>query len=501
MENQLEQLRTFMAEIYDLERAAALLEWDQQTYMPPGGIEVRSEQIATLLRKAHEAFVSDRLGDLLASLSAANGRWEYDSDEASLIRETERTRTRKARLPAALVAALARAGSRGMMIWQQARAAADYEMFKPALSELLDLRRQEAECLGPYDHMYDPLLDKFEPGMKTADVQTMFDSFKTELIDLVAAISERADAVSNAILKRTYPVSAQQQFGLAVARQLGYDFARGRQDESAHPFTTSFSTTDVRITTRYEENWLPAGLFGTIHEVGHGLYEQGIAASLNRSGLQNGASLGMHESQSRLYENLIGRSRIFWQYYFPRLQAAFPHVLADVTADDFYRAINAVEPSLIRVEADEVTYNLHILIRFELEQALLTGDLSLDDLPEAWNDKYEAYLGLRPPNDAVGVLQDVHWSEGSIGYFPTYSIGNVISVQIWERIKSDIPDLEDQIARGQFETLRAWLAEKLHRHGKKFTPPEPHQRLLGGPVDSRPYMQYLKAKYGEIYGL
>ncbi len=501
MEDKLQTLYSRINEVYDLQRAAAVLEWDQQTYMPPGSVATRSEQIATLTRIAHDRFTSDELGELLDDLSTANGYWPYESNEASMVRVTAREFTRQRKLPSELVAEISRAASLGHAAWGKAHAKSDFAMFKPHLVHLLELRRQQAEHLGPYDHIYDALLENFEPGNKTADVQAMFAGFKDELVELVHSITAHADRVSDDVLHHKYEIEKQRNFGLKIATQLGYDLSRGRQDEAAHPFCTSFSTGDVRITTRFYENFISSALFSTIHEVGHGLYEQGIDPFHNRTGLQDGASLGIHESQSRLWENLVGRSRAFWQYFYSELQHIYPESLEDIDNESFYRAINKVEPALIRVEADEVTYNLHILIRFELEMALLTGELSVDDLPQAWNDKYETYLGVRPTNDAEGVLQDVHWSEGYIGYFPTYSIGNVVSVQLWEQIEKAIPDLQDQIAQGRFGDLLEWLRTNVHQHGKKFMPAELIQRLTGGPLDSRPYMRYLQEKYSEIYAL
>jgi carboxypeptidase Taq len=338
--------------------------------------------------------------------------------------------------------------------------------------------------------------------MKTADVNAVFEILKAEMIPLVQAIAQQIDKVDDSVLHRTYTETAQWDFGLIPLKAIGYDLNRGRQDRSAHPFTTSFSVNDVRITTRVHENFLPSALFGTLHEGGHALYEQGSQAELEGTLLAGGTSLGVHESQSRLWENVVGRSRPFWQFYYPRLQEFFPEQLADIELEQFYRAINRVKPTYIRVEADEVTYNLHIFLRFELEQALVTQQLSVADLPEAWNAKMEQYLGLTPPDDAQGVLQDIHWSGGMIGYFPTYTLGNVLSLQFYSQTLNDIPDLPEQFSRGEFGPLLSWFRSQIHQHGRKFTATELIKRVTGDDtIRAEPYLQYVKKKYTEIYGL
>ncbi len=501
MEKQITELKKLLAEVVDLQRAASVLAWEQQTYMPPGGTAARAEQLATLEGLAHRLFVTDEIGALLAVLRQTADDWDYDSDEASLVRFISRKYERERRIPSELVADIARTTALAQETWVRARQAADYPMFKPHLQKVLTLRRQQAECLAPYEHIYDPLLDEYEPEMKTAEVRAMFAAIKDELIELVHDISARADAVSDEMLHGDFDIEMQRAFGLQVAQKFGYDLERGRQDEAPHPFCSSFSSDDVRITTRFDSSYLPSALFGTLHEAGHALYEQGVAPGLARSGLDTGISLGVHESQSRLWENLVGRSRPFWQHFFPQLQAAFPGALGAADVEAFYRAINLSKPSLIRVEADEVTYDLHIIIRFELELDLLTGALQLDELPAAWNDKYEHYLGVRPENDAEGVMQDIHWSIGAIGYFATYSIGNLISVQLLNSAREALPNLDVDIAAGEFGALLSWLRENIHRHGSKFTPRELVKRVTGGEMDSRPYMHYLREKYSDIYAL
>ena len=364
----------------------------------------------------------------------------------------------------------------------------------------MELRRQYADFFAPYDHVYDPLLDDFEPGMKTKEVKEIFSGLRSKQVDLIKAISEKPQ-VDDSFLFLNYDAKKQWDFGEAVITKFGYDWNRGRQDKAAHPFTTTFGIGDVRITTRVDENFLNTALFGTLHEAGHGIYEQGVSTDIERTPLADGASLGMHESQSRMYENLLGRSYDFWVHFYPQLQDTFSTQLGNVDLDTFYKGINKVEPSLIRVEADEATYNLHIMLRLELEIELMEGSLEVKDLPEAWNARIKEYLGIDPPNDADGVLQDVHWSAGYLGYFPTYSLGNLVANQLWEKINQDIPKLSDQVQNGDFSDLLAWLGEKVHRHGKKFKPQDLVERIVGERINPEAYIKYLNEKFGAIYQL
>jgi carboxypeptidase Taq len=499
MEEKLRELRTRLGEISDLRKASAMLGWDQQTYMPPGGAAARAEQLATLNKTSHDWFIADEVGDLLEALAGAG--WDYDSDEAALVRVVARDYEKARKVPSELVAEFARVTALAYEAWHKARSESDFSLFQPHLEKIVDLNVRLAEALGYEDRIYDALLDQFEPEMKTATVAAIFEDLKAELLPLVQAISERIDAVDDSVLHRTFDEQKQWDFGLQVIKDFGFDFARGRQDKSVHPFTTSFSTGDVRLTTRVDAQYLPSALFGTLHECGHGLYEQGISASLERTSLDDGASLGIHESQSRLWENLVGCSREFWSHYFTPLREVFPDQLSDVDAEAFYRAINRVEPSFIRVEADEVTYNLHILLRFELENEMLERKVKIADLPEAWKARMEKYLGIVPPDDARGVLQDIHWSGGALGYFPTYSLGNLTSVQFFDKARADIPDLGQQIAAGQFDELLNWLRENIHRYGRKYTPAELVKRVTGKELTAANYIAYIKAKFGDLYGL
>jgi carboxypeptidase Taq len=500
MSTALADLKTRLGRIEDLRAAANVLSWDQETYMPAGAADARAHQLSTLQTMAHEQFVADETGKLLEqAASELNGADPLD-DDASLVRVTRRDYERDRKLPSDLVAEMSRTVSKAKEAWKKARATDEFSVYAPLLRRIVDLNIRKADALGYDDEPYDALLDEYEPGMKTATVADTFDSLRQDLIPIVDAIAA-SDPIDDAVLHRSYPVSRQKTFGQSVIRDLGYDFNCGREDESAHPFTTSFAISDVRLTTRYSESFFPAAFFSTMHEAGHGLYEQGIDKDLGRTPLADGTSLGMHESQSRLYENLVGRSRAFWNHYYPALQDTFPEALGDTSLNTFYRAINRVEPSLIRVESDEVTYNLHIMLRFELERGLVSGELDVNDLPDLWREKMGEYLGVVPDTDADGVLQDVHWSLGAIGYFPTYALGNLMSVQLMNQIRRDLPDLDDNISSGNFEPLLDWLRTHVHRYGRKLTATEILDRATGEGLDAEPWLMYVREKFGGLYDL
>jgi carboxypeptidase Taq len=491
MDAALAELKERVAEIHDLDRTSSLLGWDQQVKMPPGGAGVRAEQLATLDRIAHEALTSDEMGQLLEGLAPLEESLEYDSAEASLIRLVRRDWEKARRVPAELRAEMSRAASLAMPLWVEARQESDFARFLPALRDNFELRRRYIECFDDYDEPYDVLLDDFEPGMKTAEVRAVFDRLKEEQVPLVAAAREQGE---RPLRNARFPIEDQKQFELKVIERFGFDPSEWRLDTAVHPFASSIARTDIRLTTRYFEDNLD-GLFGTMHEAGHGLYEHGVSRELERTPLAHGASLGFHESQSRMWENMVGRSRPFWRYFFPQLQATFPEALGSATLEEWYRSVNWVEPSLIRVEADEATYNLHIILRFELEQELLAGSVDLRELPAVWNGRMRDYLGIEPPDDARGVLQDMHWAIGAIGYFSTYALGNVISGQLWEKVTAEIPDLEAQFEEGEFGALAGWLEATLWRHGRKYTARELIERVTGGGLDPEPYLAYLRGKY------
>jgi carboxypeptidase Taq len=499
-EAKLKELTTILNEVMDLTYAGALLGWDQQTYMPPGGAADRGYQLATLAKLGHIKFTAPEVGGLLADLQPWADELDPDSDQARLVKVTKREYEKKTKVPPELLAEFTKVTSDAFQIWHQSRQQDDFSKFEPYLKRIVELRRQYAELFAPYDHVYDPLLDDFEPGMKTADVKQIFDNLRPQQVTLIKAISERPQ-VEDAFLHQPFDEAKQEEFGIEVITRYGYDWNRGRQDRAPHPFTTHFGLGDVRITTRFMPDYLGSALFSTLHEAGHAIYDQGSSPDLERTPLAGGKSLALHESQSRLYENIIGRSYDFWTCFYPRLQESFPAQLDEIGLDTFYKGINKVEPSLIRVEADEATYNLHIMLRLELEIALMEGSLEVSDLPDAWNSRMEEYLGLTPPNDADGVLQDVHWSSGYLGYFSTYALGNLVSAQLWETINTDIHDLSEQIRRGEFESLTGWMREKIHRHGSKFEPQELVKRVTGSKIDPAPYMRYLTTKYSRVYGL
>jgi carboxypeptidase Taq len=501
MTEKYQQFRKLVGEIFDLDAVVSVLEWDQQTYMPTGGAQVRAMQIATVYRLWHENLTGDEFSAALEAAKEESANLDPDSDEVRIIRHMKREADQWRKVPSEWVGELKRTKTLAHQAWEEARANNDFAHFKPHLEEIVKLRRQYSEFFAPYDHPYDPLLDYFEPGMKTSDVKAVFDELRPRQVELVREITDRGSPVDDAVIRQDYDVSKQWDFGVEVIKVLGYDFDRGRQDRAAHPFTTSFGIGDVRITTRFDPKYIGTALFGTIHEAGHAMYDQGVSPTLDRSDLITGASYGVHESQSRMMENLVGRSRPFWAAFYPRLQQYFPSQLGEVDLETFYRAINKVKPSLIRVEADEATYNLHIMLRVEIEIALAENKLSVADLPEVWNSKMEEYLGLTPPNDAKGVLQDVHWSSGYIGYFATYSLGNLMASQFWAKMEEDIPDLTVQIERAQFADMLSWLRENIHQHGAKFEPLELLQRVTGNTLSVEPYLDYLSGKYRDIYKL
>jgi len=496
--SRLNQLKELFGEIADLNAAVAVLGWDQNTYMPPGGAEARGHQLATLSKIAHLKFTAPETGKLIEEIQKEG--LDPESDDAALVRVVARDYEKATRVPPEFVAEFAQVTSRAHEAWVEAKGKSEFSIFRPHLEKIVELTRQYITFFPPADHPYDTLLDNYEPGMKTAEVKEIFDQLRPRQVELIRAISERPQ-VEDSFLRLDYEKQKQWDFGVEVITRFGYDWKRGRQDESPHPFTTSFSIHDVRITTRFLPNDGVSALFSTMHEAGHALYEQGIDPAFERTPLASGASLAIHESQSRMWENLVGRSLPFWEHFYPRFRELFPAQLGNVDLMTFYKGINKVQPSLIRVEADEATYNLHIMLRLEIEIALVEGNLQVKDLPEYWNTKMQEYLGLTPPNDAQGVLQDIHWSMGSIGYFSTYALGNLISVQLWEKIHQDIPDLEDQIRRGEFGALLSWLREKVHRYGRKYEPQQLVQRITGSKITPEPYLRYLQQKFGAIYQL
>ena len=500
-EAELAELKSRLQEIDDLNGAAALLHWDQSTYMPAGGAESRGRQLALLSRLAHDRQADPAIGRLLDSLAPWAEAQGADSDAAALIRVTRRDFDRAARVPSAFVERLSEHTTATYHAWERARPANDFATVRPMLEKTVELSRELAAYHPGYAHPYDALIDLAEDGMTVAAVRTLFTELRAGLVPLIAAIRSRPEADARC-LTGDFPESAQQAFGEKVIRAFGYDYTRGRQDKTAHPYMTKLGRGDVRITTRYSNDYLPDGLFSTLHEAGHAMYEQGIADSLEGTPLFTGTTAGVHESQSRLWENLVGRSLPFWRHWYASLQASFPGELDGVDIDTFYRAINRVIPSLVRTEADEVTYNLHVMLRFDLELAMLEGSLAVADLPEAWRSRVQSDLGVTPPDDRDGALQDVHWYGGTVGgAFQSYTLGNLMSAQFFAAARRDLPDLDAQIGGGEFEPLRTWLTANIYRHGRKFTAPEIVERATGAPLSIAPYLGYLNTKYGALYGL
>jgi carboxypeptidase Taq len=495
------ELRARLAEINDLESAAALLSWDQTTYMPPGGAEARGRQLATLGRLAHEKFTDDAVGKLLDDLRPYEESLPADSFDAGLIRVARRDFERAVQVPAPFMAEIYSHTAAAYEAWTKARPANDFAGELPSLERTLDLSRRFAEFFDGYEHIADPLIDLSDYGMKASTVRALFADLREQLVPIVQAITAQPPA-DDACLKRHFPEPQQIAFGEEAVRRYGYDFERGRQDKTHHPFMTKFSLGDVRITTRINERDLGDGLFSTLHEAGHAMYEQGIRIEYEGTPLANGTSSGVHESQSRLWENIVGRSRGFWEHFYPRLREVFPDQLSDVSLDTFYRAVNKVQRSLIRVDADEVTYNLHVMLRFDFELALLEGELPLRDLPDAWHERMQSDLGVAPPDDRDGVLQDVHWYGGLIGgAFQGYTIGNILSAQFFESATRARPSIKDEIGRGEFGGLHGWLKDNIYQYGRLYTAPELVERATGRPLSFEPYIRYLREKFGELYEL
>jgi carboxypeptidase Taq len=501
MSEHLDVLKRNIARIGRLGEAGAIVSWDQQTYMPEGAGRARAEQLAALSEVMHEMFTSDETGAQLARAEAEIAGADPDSDEARMVANIRRRFDLSTKLPTWLVSELSRQQALGHEVWVKARATNDFGHFLPALEKIFDLTRQRAEFLGYQDHIYDALLDEYEQGAKHADIAKMFEDMKPGTVALTKAIGESEYPVDQSPLLGDFPADKQSEVTLKVVELVGFDLKRGRQDVAAHPFCSNASRDDVRLTTRFDPGYLGQALYASLHEAGHGMYEQGSPEAYEGTALSGGVSLGVHESQSRFWENIIGRSRAFCHFLFPILQEAFPYALGMVSVEAFYRAVNRVKPSLIRVEADEVTYNLHILLRFEMESDLLTGKLGFKDVPDAWNAKMESYLGVTPPSDAQGCLQDIHWSEGLIGYFPTYSLGNLLSSQLFHAMQGEVSNIPELLERGETAPILDWLRRNVHGYGSKFTPPEVVRKATGEPLTSKYYVDYLTEKYTDIYHL
>jgi carboxypeptidase Taq len=492
-------LRERLSELADLGTAVALLGWDRETVMPERGAQARGELTATLERLAHERAGDPGLGELIAAAQAeveAEGA-QPGPDDAVIARIARRDHDRATRIPGELVVAIARVTAEAIPAWMQAREESDFERFRPHLERQVELRREVAACFPEAVHPYDALLDSYEPGATTASVRDVFARLRDGLVPLVEAIAERPAPPD---LPGPFDVGAQRTLALEIARTFGFEDDAWRIDDAVHPFAQSIARTDVRVTARWDERDL-SGIFAVMHEVGHGLYEAGVDPALDRTTLGTGVSLGIHESQSRTWENQVGRSLPFWEHWYPRAQELFGATLADVSLPDFHRAVNRVRPTLIRVDADEATYGLHVILRFELEVALIEGTLAAADVPAAWNERMRDMLGVEVPDDRHGCLQDIHWSYGELGYFPTYALGNVVAGQLWAAARAALPDLDASLAAGDCAPLRQWLRANIHHDGRRLDPPELVRRATGGDLDPGPLLDYLRAKYGALYGL
>ncbi len=499
-----EQFESYVKELRTLGSVQGILGWDQETYMPPKGSRIRAAQMELLSALTHERLVSNQLGEMIEQLQSGTGGAPLTEEQSANVREMRRVFDRERKMPEDLVREMARTCSLAHEAWVKARRENAFGEYAPWLEKIVVLKRRESDAIGHAGgHVYDPLLDAYEPGAKTVEVGRILADLRDQLVPLVRAIagSAKQPRQEHFPSQAKFPVEPQREFGLSVARDMGFDLEAGRLDTANHPFCSSSGPHDVRLTTRYDESDPRSCFFSILHEAGHGLYEQGFDPANMGTPMAEAVSAGIHESQSRLWENQIARSRPFWEHYYPRLQATFPEALRGLSMEDWYRSINRVQPSMIRVEADEVTYNLHILLRFEIECDLLTGRLSVSDLPRTWNDKMEQMLGLRPATDAEGVLQDIHWSFGGFGYFPTYTLGNLYAAQFMEAVRRDLPDLDDRLRKGDLRALREWLRDKIHRNGMRWRANELVQRVTGSSLSASPFLSYLRGKFGPLYGI
>lgn len=495
-----------LKQVNDIQGSAGLLGWDQRTFMPAMGAGTRSERLATLSGLAHSIFTDDETGALINALSGFETSLPHESDEASMVRHVRKTYRKAKAIPTDLASDMSRAEILGYSAWIEAKQDGDFSKFLPSLERIVDLRRQQIELVRAsfpdIEDDYDVLLDDFEPDLKASEIDVVFDRLKEATIPLVGIVNERSELVHDHLVHGHFPIDQQKQLIHYVIERLGFESSSWRLDETMHPFASPMGIRDIRITNHYYEDFFNPALFGTMHEFGHGLYERNVSGSLDRTPLARGASMSWHESQSRMWENLVGRNRPFWDWATPQAHRFLPDAFEGVGPDDIYRAVNKFGPSLIRIEADELTYNLHIILRYELERDIFARRVTLADLPEAWNEKFRTYFGLEVPNNSVGVLQDVHWGSGLFGYFPTYALGNVVALQLWSRVTTEISNIEELISQGEFAPLREWLRSEIHQYGSKFTPKELLVKVLNvDTFDPEPLIAYLQAKVGSLYGI
>jgi carboxypeptidase Taq len=500
-QNNLEKLKEELMELYHLSSAVSVLHWDQEVYMPEKGSDLRAKTIAEMSGLIHNKFTSPKFGKLIKEAKSEMEKGKLNESNICIVKEVWRQYSREKKLPVEFVKELAELESKSQAIWAEARKKASFKIFLPYLKKMVEMKRKEAKFVGYKKTPYDALLDIYEPEAKSEEISLVFKELKEFLIPFLQKIKKSKVKINSKVLKGKFPLEKQEKFNKFVAKEIGFDFKSGRLDISTHPFTIFSNPLDVRMTTRYKKDDLFYSLNSTIHESGHALYEQGLLVENFGTPLGEAISLGIHESQSRMWENIIGRSRSFWKYFYPKIKKEFPNNFSGVSKEDFYKAINAVRASFIRTEADEVTYNLHIIMRFEIEKELIEGLIKTENLPKIWNEKVKKYFGLKVPNDALGILQDVHWSGGMIGYFPTYALGNLYSVQFYNTAKKEIPNLEKEIAVGHSEHLLDWLRKNIHIHGKMFSAESLVKKVTGEKLASRYFIEYIRNKYSEIYGI
>lgn len=497
----LETLNNRIREYQTLGSCMSLLGWDERTIMPSKGAQFRSEQLALLAGMYHERSTSEEIGALLKDLESAGVTSDPISPNSVNVREVAKEYHKSKKLSTEFVQEMTRTTSQAEHAWIEARKEKDFSKFLPHLEKVIKLKKEQAELYGYDKDPYDSLIDDYEPGATFESIGKVFSAFREELVPFLQKIIDSGKKPKSEIIERNYPVDAQETFGAMAAKTIGFDFDAGRLDVTTHPFCSGIGPGDTRITTRYNPNHFPDAFFGILHEAGHGIYDQGLDTDYFGLPMGDAVSLGIHESQSRMWENQVGRSKEFWEFFYPKAVEAFPEALKGVSMEDFYWGVNDVQPSLIRVEADEVTYNLHIILRFELEQALISGEIKPADLPAAWNEKFTKFFGITPPNDALGCMQDVHWSAGLLGYFPTYALGNMYAAQFFEKAQADIPGLMDKFRQGQFGELKSWLNEKIHKQGKRYPAEELVKVVTGEPLSHAPVMRHMKAKFGPLYGV
>ncbi len=490
-----------MKEIALIGSIGAVLGYDERTALPPKGTEHRSNQSAFIAKMVHEKFTTKAVGELLKEAAEETKALPADSTEATNVRQLKKRYDRSTKLPTALVEALSKAIVIGEAAWAGARKSDDFEAFAPYLNTMLDLKKQEIECYGYTTEPYDALLEDYEPGMTAAELRNVFEGLRGPLVELIGRITSSGKVAPLEILERNYPAELQTNFCKIAAAAVGFDFEAGRLDISVHPFCSGVGPGDTRMTTRYDVNYFGDAFFGTLHESGHALYDQGLPDEHFGTPCGEAVSLGIHESQSRMWENLVGRSESFWKFMLPKAREVFGSTLTGVSDAQWLWAVNDVRPSHIRVEADEATYNLHVLLRFEMETAILSGQMAIKDLPGEWNSRMAKYLGLKVPDNARGCLQDVHWSAGLMGYFPTYTLGNLYAAQFFVQARKDLGDLDAMFARGEFAPLLGWLRKNIHGHGQRFTAKELVQRITGKPLSHDALMTHLSAKAKQFYGV